>query len=143
MPELPYILLAIMPTLIFLGWVRTRLEYSVTEKGIQISLFGVCLRRIGIANVKQISKKRIRLTENWINTLKPTHKILTIHKRSGIFKTCTITPKNRYIFMAEVQKALQATGNAPVPGEEPDLTPVPSSSSSVEGRATPISAPNR
>jgi len=52
--------------------------------------------------------------------LKPSHRILVIRRRRGWLKDFIITPKNRYVFKAELEQALAKLKAA---AEKPDFQP--------------------
>ena len=98
-----------------LGWIlacgilillSTRLEYSIARKHFRVTLFGVCLRRVRLSNIESVSKRRSGWSEKWFNTLKPSHRVLYIRRRRGLFRDFGITPKNRYAFRVELERAI-------------------------------------
>ena len=89
-----------------LGALASQLRYVITERCLKVTLFGFCLRRIRLADIDCVSKRQLHLAEKWYNTLKPSHRVLVIRRRRGWFKDFIITPKNRYVFKAELEQAL-------------------------------------
>jgi hypothetical protein len=89
-------------------WMTTRLQYRIGSQHLKILLFGIPLRKIALADIKRISKRRpSRAAEYWYNTLQPGHRLLAIQRNSGLRKFVVISPRNRYIFLADLQKAIQ------------------------------------
>src|SRR5947207_13241886 len=102
------------------GALASQLGYVITERHLKITLFGICLRRIRLADIDCVSKRQLHLAEKWYNTLNPSHRILVIRRRRGWFKDFIITPKNRYVFKAELEQAL---AKLKAPAEKPDFRP--------------------
>ena len=103
-----------------LGALASQLRYVLTERHLKITLFGLCLRRIRLADIDSVSKRQAHRAEKWYNTLKPSHRILVIRRRRGWFKDFIITPKNRYVFKAELEQAL---AKLKAPAEKRDFRP--------------------
>src|SRR5437762_14081641 len=83
-----------------------RLRYVITQRHLKVTLFGLCIRRIKISDIDYVSKRQANWAEKWCNTMHPTHRILVIHRRRGWLKDFVITPKNRYVCKAELERAL-------------------------------------
>src|SRR4051812_48756240 len=88
-------------------WLRSQLHYRIGREHVKITLFGVTLRRIALTKIARVSKRRPRYAENWSNTLRPSHRTLTLVRTSGLRRNILITPKNRYIFLADLQNAIR------------------------------------
>src|SRR5205085_1966193 len=89
-------------------WMMTKLQYRIGGQHLKILLFGVALRKIPLGDIKRVSKRRpSRAAEYWYNTLQPSHRLLAIQRNSGLRKYVVISPRNRYIFLADLQKAIQ------------------------------------
>jgi hypothetical protein len=99
-------------TLAFVGlcvitlWLRSKVHYRIGSRHVKITLFGIPIRRINLANIARVSKRQPRFAENWSNTLRPSHRTLTIIRNSGLRRHIVITPKNRYIFISDLQNAI-------------------------------------
>jgi hypothetical protein len=83
-----------------------RIRYAITHRHLKVTLFGLCLRRIKLADIDSISKRRANRAERWYNTLHPSHRVLVVRRRRGWLKDFMITPSNRYVFKAELERAL-------------------------------------
>src|SRR5436309_3490386 len=83
-----------------------QLRYSITARHLKVMLFGLCIRRIKISDIEYVSKRQTSRAEKWFNTLHPAHRVLVIHRRRGWFKDFVITPKNRYVCKAELERAM-------------------------------------
>ena len=84
----------------------SRLRYVLTARHLKVTLFGLCVRRIRLADIDSVSKRQSHWAEKWYNTLKPAHRMLVIRRRRGWLKDFIITPKNRYVFRAELEQAM-------------------------------------
>src|SRR5437667_9287037 len=83
-----------------------QLRYAITARHLKVMLFGLCIRRIKISDIEYVSKRQTTWAEKWYNTLHPSHRALVVHRRRGWFKDFVITPKNRYVCKAELERAL-------------------------------------
>jgi len=101
-----FVLLGAVVSAGLLGLLASQLRYVLTGHHLKVTLFGLCLRRIRLADIETVSKRQAHWAEKWYNTLKPAHRILVIRRRRGCFKDFIITPKNRYVFKAELEQAL-------------------------------------
>jgi hypothetical protein len=89
-------------------WMITKIQYRIGENHLKILCFGIPLRRIPYTDIKRISKRMpSRLSERWYSTLNPGHRTLAIQRYSGLRKFIVITPPNRYVFLVDLQKAIQ------------------------------------
>jgi hypothetical protein len=104
-----FVALSVLLLIFLLLWLLRHIRYSITPRHLKISLFGLSLRRIPLTQIESISKRRAEgWAENWWNTTKPGHRALVIRKRRGLIKNLVITPRNRYIFKADLQRAIDA-----------------------------------
>ena len=101
-----FVLLGAVVTAGLLGALASRLRYVLTARHLKVTLFGLCLRRIRLADIDCVSKRQAHWAEKWYNTLKPSHRMLVVRRRRGWFKDFIITPRNRYVFKAELEQAL-------------------------------------
>ena len=89
-----------------------QLRYKITDRHLKVTLFGLCMRRVEISDIDYVSKRRANRAERWHNTLRAAHRVLVIHRRRGWFKDFVITPKNRYVCKAELDRALAKSQRA-------------------------------
>lgn len=115
----------LLAAFLFVG-VVTRVRYRIGSKHLKVLLFGVCIRRLPLLHVDSISKRKGEgLTEYWWSTFRPKHRLLVVRRKRGLFRNFGITPKNRYIFKTDLERALRRVGN-PVtssprePSDEPE-----------------------
>ena len=90
-----------------LFWLRYQFRYQIAPKHLKVTLFGICVRRVALADIESVTKRRSSRAEHWWNTWRPWRRRLVIHRRSGWFKDFVITPKLRYEFKAELEQAVQ------------------------------------
>src|SRR5262245_8376503 len=106
-----------------LAALASRLRYGLSGRHLKATLFGLCLRRIRLADIECVSKRQAHWAEKWYNTLKPSHRILVIRRRNGWPRDFMITPKNRYVFKAELEQALAKLKAAAEKPEKSDFQP--------------------
>ena len=120
MKPVVFMLLGAVVSAGMLGSLALQLRYVLTGRHLKVTLFGLCLRRIRLADIESVSKRQAHYAEKWYNTLKPSHRMLVIRRRRGWFKEFIITPKNRYVLKAEIEQAL---AKLQAEAEKPDLQP--------------------
>lgn len=89
------------------AWVITRLRYRVSERHLEVRLFGVPLRRLALKEMISVTKRGEGWSESWPNCFQPQHRRLIIRRSRGLFKSFLITPQNRYIFKTELERAIK------------------------------------
>ena len=98
-------------------WLVTFVRYCITARHFKVTLFGLCLRRVRLEDIESVSKRRpTGLAENWWNTLHPSHRTLVIRRHRGLLRNLVITPKNRYVFKTNLERAMQLQT---APSDEP------------------------
>ncbi len=120
-------------------WLVPRVGYRITRRHLDVTLLGVRVRRLPLADIRTISARRLHRGEwgeQWWNTWRPSHRVLTLHRRKGLFRRFVITPKRRYIFRAELKQAMAQLALA-VPGSDDGPEALP------EGEAAARSDPAR
>ncbi len=87
----------------------TRIRYRIGPRHLQVLVLGLPLRRIAFANIRAVHTHKPFLAEKWYNMLLPSFdRFLVIEKRRGLFKSVVITPELRYVFKAELDRAIRA-----------------------------------
>ena len=116
-------------------WLMTQLHYRIGSRHLKVLLFGLTIRRVSLTDIRHISKRRPSgIGEYWPNTLSSGHRLLTIERHTGLRKNFVITPRNRYVFMADLKNAIKRANPKADIGhysDEPD---------DFENRPTPPSA---
>lgn len=116
--------LALLLYIFLVIWMVTRLRYQITRRHFRISLFGLTLRRIPLSNIHSVTKRRaVGLAENWWNTLHPGHRLLVIRLRRGWRPNIVITPRNRYVFKSNLERALAHAASGSTTATDSDLPP--------------------
>src|SRR5215472_87038 len=101
---------ALVATLL-LVWLVTRIRYRVGSRHVKVLLFGVCLRRVALTSIESVSKRRTDgWSEHWWSTMRPKHRMLVLRRHRGLCRNFVITPKNRYVFKTDVERALRRVG---------------------------------
>jgi len=83
------------------------IRYRVTPRNLVISLFGLPIRWVSLKNIRYITDHAKSVSEKWPNTHNPNGRQLYIRKRRGIFHTLMITPPKRFVFKAEIERAIR------------------------------------
>lgn len=123
--------LGLLVAVLLAMWLITRVRYRIGSKHVKVLLFGIPIRRIPLAKIESISKRAgDGLTERWWSTLRPKHRILVLRRRGGIFRNVMLTPKNRYIFKIDVERAIDRLARKT--GLPQPNRPLPSASSEAD-----------
>lgn len=94
--------------LVFLWWCMTQLHFRIGSRHLKVILFGIAVRRIALTDIAYASKREPKgLAERWCSTLKTSHRLLTIERKTGLRKYFCITPQNRYVFLADLKSAVR------------------------------------
>ena len=101
------VLLLIALTLAYLV-VIPLIRYRITSHWLLITLLGLPIRWVSLKNIRFISDHGKEASEPWPNTHNPKTRTLFIRKRRGIFRNLLITPQKRFVFKADLEKAIRA-----------------------------------
>lgn len=94
--------------LLFLLWCMTQIHFRIGSRHLKVMLFGFAIRKIELADIAYISKREPRgATERWFSTLRTSHRMLVIERKTGLRKFFCITPQNRYVFLADLKSAVR------------------------------------
>src|SRR5690606_36736852 len=94
--------------LLFLVWAMTRVEYRIGSQHLKVRLFGFTLRRIPLHEIRSAHKRDPRgMAERWYNTFHTSHRLLTIERTAGLRRYFCITPRNRYVFLSDLRRAVR------------------------------------
>lgn len=96
---------ALSVVLVALLWLRSRITYRVGRDFFRILLFNLTLRKIPLSTITRVSTRVRGPVERWPNTLWPSHRNLVIHHQ-GSRRPLVITPANRYVIKAELERVL-------------------------------------
>src|SRR6476659_7027898 len=107
--------------LIVLGASGAAIRYRITPTHLEVNWLLFTLRRFRLEDIKYVSTKRSLWAEKWYNTWRVRNRRITLHRRSGLFRVVAISPKNPFVFKAELDRAIErATGKVT---EEPAALP--------------------
>lgn len=84
------------------------IRYRITSRWLMITLFGLPLRWVSLRNIRFITDHCKEAAEHWPNTHNPKTRTLIIRKRRGLFRNLLITPHKRFVFKAELERAIHA-----------------------------------
>src|SRR4051812_28627101 len=99
--------------LIVLGASGAAIRYRITPTHLEINWLLFTLRRFRLGDIKYVSTKRCLWAEKWYNTWRVRNRRITLHRRSGLFRVVAISPKNPFVFKAELDRAIEeANGGA-------------------------------
>jgi hypothetical protein len=121
MVEFALCAVAFLVVLLFLIGLVTQIQYRVTSRHLEVRLGGICLRRLDLADIDRVSKRRASFCEAWPNTLQTRKRVLVIRRRSGRVREFLITPEQRYVFRHRLKIAVAAARGeteAPLTAEE-------------------------
>lgn len=82
------------------------IKYRVTKNNLVISALGVPVRWVSLKNIRYLTDHSTNISEPWPNCYTTLGRTLFIRKRRGIFRTLMISPKKRFVFKAEVERAI-------------------------------------
>lgn len=89
-------------------WLMRSVHYRIGSKELKVMVLGVCLRRVPLESITGVSKRRPKgFAEYWLSTFKPKHRLLTIRLSGGLRRHLCISPKNRYVFLADLKNAIR------------------------------------
>jgi hypothetical protein len=108
LPIAAVVLLWLMLIVMLLVMLKS-INFRVGSKYFMVTLLGVPIRWIRIDNIRTIHTRRVRFAERWHNVILPhPDRALVIEKRRGLIKQLLITPEQRYVFKAELDRAIRA-----------------------------------
>ena len=85
-----------------------QLHFRIGSRHLKVILFGMTIRKIELTDIAYASKREPKGTaERWLSTLKTSHRLLVIERKSGLRKYFCITPQNRYVFLADLKSAVR------------------------------------
>ena len=94
--------------LLFFYWCMRHVHFRIGSKHLKVMLFGVAIRKIELTDIANISKREPkRPAERWYSSLKTSHRLLVIERKSGWRKYFCITPQNRYVFLSDLKAAVR------------------------------------
>lgn len=82
------------------------IKYRVTKKNLVISALGIPVRWVSLQNIRYLTDHSTYISEPWPNCYTTLGRTLFIRKRRGIFRTLMISPIKRFVFKAEIERAI-------------------------------------
>lgn len=98
---------ALVALMLALVLVKPLIRYRIGRRHVFITLLGVPLRWISLRNIRYISDHTRDRYESWANVYCRKNRSLFIRKRSGFFRSVHITPAKRFVFKADLEKAIR------------------------------------
>jgi hypothetical protein len=94
--------------LLLLWWCMRQLHFRIGSRHLKVMLFGMAIRRIDLTDIAYVSKREPKgPAERWYSTLKISHRLLVIERKTGLRKYVCITPQNRYVFLSDLKSAVR------------------------------------
>jgi len=111
--------LGVIALLVFL---RKQINYRIGPKHLKVTLLGIPIRRVRLDNIRGITAQRATFAERWHNKFfHKNDRYLVIQKRSGLIKQFEITPEQRFVFKAELDRAIRELMGLPPPAQVGDF----------------------
>ena len=88
------------------------IRYRITATHLQVRWLIFTLRRFRLDDIRYVSTRRSAWAEKWYNTWRVRNRRLTLRRKSGLIKTVSISPKNPFVFKAELDRAMGRPTNA-------------------------------
>jgi hypothetical protein len=111
------------------------IRYRITSRWLLITVLGLPVRWVSLKNIRFISDHCREPYEPWPNTHNSKTRALFIRKRRGLFRTLLITPQKRFVFKAELEKAVRARDPRATLEDTQFFTDKPASTSLQQSRA--------
>lgn len=111
--EIVLVTLAILAALGLLLWSIHTIRYSITPPYLRVTWLGLCVRRLHLGDIKHITIRPTGWSEKWYSTWFPRNRLLVIERHSGLIRNFSITPRNHFVFKAELERARQELGLPP------------------------------
>src|SRR3954465_9645482 len=105
-------LVLVFGVLAVLGASGSAIRYRITPTHLEVNWLIFTLRRFRLQDIKYVSTKRSFWAEKWYNTWRVQNRRLTLHRRSGLFRVAAISPKNPFVFKAELDRAIEAANGS-------------------------------
>ena len=81
-------------------------RYRLTKKYLVITALGLPVRWVSLKNIRYLTDHSTNFAEPWPNCYTTLGRTLYIRKRRGLFRTLMISPGKRFVFKAEIEKAI-------------------------------------
>jgi hypothetical protein len=81
------------------------INYRVTARYLQVTWLRIPIRSVRLDHIRNIGTTPVFWAERWPNTFSVGNRCLVIRKRGWLFRHLIITPKNPFVFRAELVRA--------------------------------------
>jgi hypothetical protein len=81
------------------------INYRVTARHLQVTWLRIPIRSVRLDHIRNIGTVPVFWAERWPNTFSVGNRCLVIRKRGWLFRHLVITPKNPFVFRAELVRA--------------------------------------
>ncbi|HEY2952801.1 MAG TPA: hypothetical protein VGK40_09470 [Verrucomicrobiae bacterium] len=113
MKEAAIVLAICFGVLILFLLTMVTIRYRITRRFLKITWLGLPVRLMRLNNIARVGFNYVPWAEMWVNTLRVGNRRLVIHKRFGLlFKHVVITPRNHFVFKAEMDRVLRQPPSA-------------------------------
>ena len=86
------------------------IRYHIGPKFLVISWLGIPVRWVRLTDIAHVTPERLIWSERWFNAFRVRHRVLTVHRRTGLIRKICISPANRFVFRAELNRAREQAG---------------------------------
>lgn len=83
------------------------IRYRLTSRRLLITVLGIPIRWVSLKNIRYLSDHARDAAEPWANTFTRKNRSLYVRKRRGLFRYLHLTPEKRFVFKAEIEKAIR------------------------------------
>src|SRR5437868_10901174 len=103
----PLVVAGLFASLFFVSiFAASAIRYRICDNILEITWLFLTLRRIRIEEIKYISTKPVWYSEKWHNTLRVRNRRLVIYRGDGLKRPISISPRNPFVFKAELDQAI-------------------------------------
>jgi hypothetical protein len=92
-----------IPALVILGF-----SYRITPRHLVVAWLGVPVRRVRLETIRSVGTTPVWWAERWPCALNWRGRYLVVRRTRGLFRNMVITPKNPFVFRAELYRARDA-----------------------------------
>lgn len=89
----------------FVLYAVATLRYRITDKAVEVLIFGWCVRRIRLDDIESVRRGGAFWNEHWTNF--KLWNAVTLRRKSGVIRNFVITPDNPGVFVAELAAKLK------------------------------------
>jgi|GEM_PF-2766175 hypothetical protein len=124
-----------LPALAILG-----IRYRITERHLVISWLGIPVRWVRLDRIRSVGTTPVWWAERWPNALRWRGRYLVVRKQGWLFKHMIITPRNPFVFRAELLRARDAFLNSATAAQPASPEPAPAQPTPTQNQQTDFKA---